>query len=601
MLAQPITRGRFVAALMAMVVATSVVFLMGPSGNAAGVTHCPAPPKKMTFAPPKFIDTTRAGGEPTVEQHPNGTLLYGSHAGTTHFYAPAGADPQTTSFFQNYNGQTYYYYSDNLGKTWHYVPRVDPKNLPGQGFSDPEFGIDKAGQVYISEINLANVAVSKSTDAGHSYALQNFFGETVTDRQWQDGDQKNVVYITGNSYGGGTAPANPVGNLGHYLYKSKDGGQNFGPGTSDQQGGEGLGDIHVDKSDGTLYEAHYDGSTLSLAAFRKARSDDLTPDTNTVAKHVKMLSHWPAFDLDPQGNLYMTWDESGKGPRASGIWYSYSKDRGNTWAKPVRVDTDKRTNIWPWLAVGSKGRVAVAYLQADKKLPGNNAETPGTYGWRVVVAQTLDGLGCKGSSKPGFRSAIATPKAVHKGTICQGGTVCQAQKVDRRMGDFFTIEIDNTGRVWGGYSDTSRGGGVALPGFLRQSGGSRFISKCRRGASRQNKKRGRAGPCMFAPLVGLGTTDRTPRRGEGFRLKAVLRACKVSHLTDQLKGTRVDLMRRRGDHFVKVGSKRVNSKCRTSFSRRASFRHAVYKAVWPKQLKGIRRGRSFLLRIRTHS
>lgn len=470
-------RARSVAAIVALAVAASVAIVLSGPKPARGAAQCPAPKEKMTFADPKIIDETRAGGEPTVEQHPDGTLLYGSHAGTTHFYAPAGADPQTTSFIENYNGQTYYYYSENLGKTWHYVPRAEPENLPGQGFSDPEFGIDKAGQVYISEINLANVAVSKSTDKGHSYTLQNFFGETVHDRQWQDGDQKDVVYLTGNSYGGGTAPSDPIGNIGHYLYKSKDGGQNFGPGLADEQGGEGLGDINVDMTDGTLYEAHYDSSTLSLTAFRGARHDDPTPDVNTVATKVHMISHWPAFDLDPKGNIYMTWDETGEGPRASGVWYAYSTDRGNSWSKPVRVDTDNKTNIWPWIAVGGKGRVAIAYLQADKKLPGNDGETEGDYGWRVIMAQSLNGLGCAVSHKPGFKTAVATPKPVHKGTICQGGTVCQAEKVDRRMGDFFTIEIDNTGRVWGGYSNTKKGGATALPGFVRQSGGPRFIKR----------------------------------------------------------------------------------------------------------------------------
>jgi hypothetical protein len=593
-------RVRSVASFTALCLAAAGLALLTRPSPAEGATHCPTPKEKMTFAPPKIIDETRAGGEPTVEQHPDGTLLYGSHAGTTHFYAPAGADPTTAAFFQNYTGQTYYYFSEDLGKTWNFVPRVDPENVPAQGFSDPEFGIDKAGQVYVSEINLANVAVSKSTDKGHSYTLQNFFGETVHDRQWQDGDQKDVVYLTGNSFGGGTAPSQPVGNIGHYLYKSKDGGQTFGPGVADQEGGDGLGDVIVDKSDGTLYEAHYDSETLSLTAFRKARSDDFTPDVNKVAGKVSMISHWPAFDLDPQGNIYITWDESGQGPRAAGVWYSYSTDRGNTWADPVRVDTDDKTNIWPWIAVGNKGRVAIAYLQADIKLPNHDSQTEGDHGWRVVMAQSLNGLGCASSKKPGFRTAVATPKPMHTGTICSGGTVCQAQAIDRRLGDFFTIEIDNTGRVWGGYSNTMEGGATALPAFVRQSGGPSFGKACTSGPSRANKKRGRAGPCTLAPLVGLGVSDARPARDQKISFRTVLRACKLSGATNRLKGTRVNLLRKRDGHFVKVASKRVGDTCRASFSRRASFGRAVFKAAWPKQLDGFRAGRSLPLIIKTH-
>ena len=49
--------------------------------------------------------------------------------------------------------------------------------------------------------------------------------------------------------------------------------------------------------------------------------------------------------------------------------------------------------------------------------------------------------------------------------------------IDRRLGDFFTIEIDNSGHVWGGYSDTAEGGATALPGFIHQSGGPVFVKQ----------------------------------------------------------------------------------------------------------------------------
>ena len=216
------------------------------------------------------------------------------------------------------------------------------------------------------------------------------------------------------------------------------------------------------------------------------------------------------------------------------------------------------------------------------------------------MAQSLNGLGCKASSKPGFKTAVATPKPVHTGTICMGGTVCQAQAIDRRLGDFFTIEIDNTGHVWGGYSDTSEGGATALPGFVRQSGGPTFGRACTKGPSRQDKKRGQAGPCTLAPLVGLGATDQTPARGDRIRLKAILKACKLSDATDRLRGTRVNVLRRKDGRFVKVASKRVNDRCRASFPVNADFGRAVFKAVWPKQLSGFRSGRSLPLTIKTH-
>lgn len=97
--------------------------------------------------------------------------------------------------------------------------------------------------------------------------------------------------------------------------------------------------------------------------------------------------------------------------------------------------------------MGSRGRVAVAWFGNDSRLPGHDAEQAGDDDpWTVYVAQTLNGLGCRESTSPGFKVTRATPEPVHVGTVCQGGTICQAELVDRRLGDYFTIDIDPTER-----------------------------------------------------------------------------------------------------------------------------------------------------------
>jgi hypothetical protein len=440
------------------------------SGAASAGSAGGAGPRPLAFGEQTYVDTDRAGGEPTVEMHPDGTLLYGGHAGSSHVYAPAAGDEDSSAYVENYEGQAYYWWSDDLGETWTFADRtLPPEGVPGSGFSDPEFAVDTAGQVYISEINLANVAVSKSTDAGRSYELQNLFGQDIEDRQWMAADEKDVLYMTGNVFGGGTVPNDPVGNFGHTLFKSTDGGETFASGVDDP---DGLGDIHVDKETGTLYETFFREGELGMVAFRGARADDFEREEHTIAAGVDLRAAWPAFDLDPEGNLYATWDEGGNGDRLGGIYYAASTDGGRTWSAPVRVDTNENTDIWPWIAVGSRGRAAIAWIEASKKLPNNDSETPGDHTWRVVAAGTLDGL----SADPTFSTGVATPDPIHQGTICNGGTICQAEGVDRRLGDFFTIEIDNTGRVWIGYPDTRMGGAIALPGFVRQEGGPRFIA-----------------------------------------------------------------------------------------------------------------------------
>jgi hypothetical protein len=439
---------------------------------------CAAPGKPLVFGPPTYVDTSRAGGEPSVVSHPDGTLLYAAHAGTTHFYSLEADDPDTAAFFENYRGQVHAWASDDHGATWKFIDRtLPPDNAPGTGFSDPDFAIDAAGNVYLSEINLANVAVSKSSNSGHSYALQNFFAEDITDRQWSAAGPANVLFIDGNPSEGGTVPTDPVGHETHTIYRSTDGGKTFSTGVDDDGG---LGDIVFDQGGKTLYEAHYGGGTLQVAAFRKALDSNarvaLTPEMNTVSSGVSMLSHWPAIDVDAKGNVYIAWDENGNGSRAAGIWYSYSTSGGRTWAQPTRVDPDDHTDIWPWIAVGDTGKVAIAWFGNDHAIPNSDAESAGQNDpWNVYVAQTQNGLGCVGSTVPGFRTTRATPEPFHVGTVCMGGTVCQAQLVDRRLGDYFTIDIDTNGAVVAAYSDTRKGGSVAMPAFLRQTGGSSFL------------------------------------------------------------------------------------------------------------------------------
>src|SRR5207253_2163102 len=135
----------------------------------------------------------------------------------------------------------------------------------------------------------------------------------------------------------------------------------------------GLGDIQVDPNTGTLYEAVIVNGALKMRAFRNARdfvslvaakdAGKLVVEDSTIATSPDLLAHWPAFDVDRDGNLYIVWDEGGGNKaRPAGIYYSYSTNQGRNWAPAVRIDRDANTDIWPWIAVGDPGRVAIAWF-----------------------------------------------------------------------------------------------------------------------------------------------------------------------------------------------------------------------------------------------
>ncbi len=474
-------RSPLFAALLAMTLLVGVLV----SSTASAQSPCPAPEQPLEFTE-AYIDESRAGGEPLVETHPDGTLLWGSHAGTTHFFSPAAPDPTTAAFLENYEGQTYQYFSEDQGETWNFAPRTpinaDPQSgLPNSGFSDPEFTIDTAGNVFISEINLANIAFSKSSDSGRTYDLQNVVGISFSDRQWMEADEEDVLWFVANTFGGGSPTAGePVtGSLDNRLYKSTDGAQTFSEGQS--LGGQQSSDIRVDQSDGRLYQLHterQDDRTVDLEMWVFPNAREETPPNVTVEQYTivedydRQSSIGPEFDVDAEGNLYTIWNDGGGASFEHGVYYSSSTDRGVTWSPAQRLDDGQGSIHWTWIAAGENGGVSAVWYQNVSQLPGNDPEAAGDEdGWHVMAAQSLNGLGCEESELAGFRVTRATTEPFHTGTICNGGTICQAFAIDRRLGDYLSNDVTNEGDAYIATGDTKQGGAVALPLVIRQTGG----------------------------------------------------------------------------------------------------------------------------------
>ena len=323
----------------------------------------------------------------------------------------------------------------------------------------------------------------KTEDGGASYEIRNVFSFTSSDRQWMAADGEGELYMTANGFGGGSFPSEPVGNLGHFMAKSTDGGMTFGAASTTNP--NGIGDIQIDHDRGILYElsvAGGDEGVVSMARFPDIRDEDtdFTVEIFEIADQVSLTGVQrlidTTFDIDDEGNLYVTWFDNGSnGVNEQGIYYSWSTDQGETWADRVRVDADEIDVIWPWITVGAPGKVAITWLQSDGATDG---AAPGESGgpdvqWNVMVGHTFAGLGCDGGS-PEFRISRASSEAIHTGTICQHGTTCQADMTDRRLGDYFSIVVGGDDMLDIAVSDTRQGGAVALPLHIRQTSGATF-------------------------------------------------------------------------------------------------------------------------------
>ena len=73
----------------------------------------------------------------------------------------------------------------------------------------------------------------------------------------------------------------------------------------------------------------------------------------------------PAFACDPKtGQLYITWSDKGYGD--ADILFSTSKDRGQTWTTPIRVNDDPLRNganqFQPQMVVAPDGTISISFF-----------------------------------------------------------------------------------------------------------------------------------------------------------------------------------------------------------------------------------------------
>jgi hypothetical protein len=479
---------------------------------ALGLLPATAQAAQLGFARPAFVDKTLAGGEPSVAYATrSGLLVYTAHEGTTHLFSSnaPGAPAESGAWLANYRNQVNIWTSANRGATWNVVNELAgffTNPLINTGFSDPDLTQDEGGNIYNTGIDLANDALFSSQDGGKTWPTgtpQCHQG----DRPWLAGGKTGEAFLSTDS----DSPS------GHFVFHSTDAGKSCSSnGIQDSgntaNGGSfgGSGKLYYDHGRGNLVEPvlYRNGDGLVdgvgvgiLRGASRAFDNPSAAFTQTHVANTTAYSHWPAMAIDSAGNYYLVWDtddrdssstkggcpptdsgsegfgttDSAHTPLANSVRMAVSTDGGKTWSNPRTVaHSAGHRLLWPWVAAGDAGKVAVVWYQYDRVTDPDC----GTGSVSVMEATITRAT----SAQPQANLVDAAGRPIHHGAICAGGTVCAAAVgvtgEDRRLGDYFTVNTDSRGCVLIATGDTTLKDSVtgnpspiSHPLFLRQDSG----------------------------------------------------------------------------------------------------------------------------------
>ena len=437
-----------------------------------------ATPPKLAFRDPIFIDRNRAGGEPVSIVAQDGSITVSTHAGTTHAYK----DPQAVGlgsgdFLNGYTNQTLNWRSIDGGMSWRFVgtggTELGPHSPTSSGFSDPDLTMDAAGNLYNTEINLANVAVFASPDDGKSWPIANPVASSG-DRPWVTGAGEDEVYLYVN------APKQ--------LLRSNDRGVTWTlVSTSFPADGKLIVDP-LNPNGGLIGPIGSGGAAISADGGKTWEAYETAFESST--------QFFPVIAVDRAGNIYAAsaggYQGSGDTEADGQVSFDYFDRKTKKWLpEPISLTIPKGDAMWPWLIAGDDGRVALVWYQNHAGKPDEfYAYAAVTHNGAGSVETCRDRSGRVLSSKrvnARFSIANASRRPIHRGPICLGGTACNAAADfaagDRRLGDFFTVNFDHTGRLFLVSADTTlKGTGgapklVSNPIFIKQTSGGRMLTK----------------------------------------------------------------------------------------------------------------------------
>jgi len=345
--------------------------------------------------------------------------------------------------------------SKDHGETWEEHPYG--RNAGGSG--DSYTAIAKDGTIYYTDLYLWSSTIDTSKDGGETW-IRNPLA-TVTrmgDRQWlQMGptvatlpfSQPETLYMIYNDI--------PLGLIVQRSQWSSRGlfwtpGNNRLPVASEVGSRDHFA---VDPNDGTLYLPNKEGGGIVCYVSDDGADSFTRYDVLSPAQDPQNI--FIAADVDPAGNVYLTWCTQAH------VFLGISTDKGVSWRVEQVTDTNG-TRVFPWVVAGDPGRVALTWYDTPDTNGSSEEKTDAV--WDTMAAITTDAL----ADNVTF---LTTPvmEDVHTGAIRVSGTGGDS---DRDLGDFFTCDVDEFGRlimVYGVDGDDGPNARQSAVYFSRQSEG----------------------------------------------------------------------------------------------------------------------------------
>lgn len=361
--------------------------------------------------------------------------------------------------------------STDQGATWTKLPTVVPPGTsPGSqtGGSDSEVVVARDGTVYIGDLTINGIEVSRLSADGRTIQNQVFVGSSA-DREWlaTDGPHGENVYLVWHELSTGTM----------LFARSTDRGTTFGPpqtiysnpstvaqsahnGTSiGQVVSDGKGHVAVTYGVSLINTTDTTYGTPPITTIKVSVSNDYGKtftdyDVNPGTTDANYGNFWMASAYDAGGTLYAVYSGYRHKGEPLHIWLQQSTDNGLSWTPQYQVDDAGGQDLFGWVAGGGPGVAVVSWYHTDA--PNKDADG---IDWSVKVAQ-VRGLG---SGAPQVLTSTASDHSVHHGPICTLGLFCgvaPGSSADRTLLDFFKVAVAPDGMPEVVWSDNNRADGV---------------------------------------------------------------------------------------------------------------------------------------------